>query len=165
MAEITKDSRTDEYIKGRTLVSREITGESLLTALVKFEDGLGNLLTCRTLLSSGLQSLFITRELQNKLRLSIRKINILILGIGHKVAVIVYFVPMKINSRVEDFTVKSCFLGIDKISGKIHREVLKEIFFSVSGEIDILLGSNIFLKFMVIHFMEQFENFWLTDEC
>lgn len=137
-------------------------GEVLLsTALVEIEDVGGNYHICRALLDSGSMSSFITKDLKEKLRLTIRDIKMSIKGIGSGTTKVNSYVTSCFKSRCSGAKFKTDFLIIDKISERVpclpvditqisipEDFTLADQDFANPGKIDLLIGSAVFWELL-----------------
>ena len=134
----------------------------LSTALVNIYGKDNKTITCRALLDSGSQSNFMTQNLQKRLGLQPKEINMPVVGINSAVTNISTLVKTKIKSTVfnNDFVLQ--FLVINKITDNIPQSTfdcsslgipsnikLADPNFYQSQEIEILLGANIFYNLLL----------------
>lgn len=128
----------------------------LSTALIKIK-GNGKIITARALLDSGSQSNFLSQNICNKLNLNKVQINHAVKGVGETLTNIQYKVNLNVESYFNNFVANIDCLVIPKITENLplmsfNKNMLKipqnlelaDPNYNISGEIDILLGSNIF---------------------
>lgn len=128
----------------------------LSTALIELVNGTRSI-TVRALLDNGSQSHFISQEICNKLNLKYSKINHAVKGVGQTLTNINNQVNISIKSRISNFKININCLVLSRISDKLptislKKELLKipsslqlaDPNFNVSGDIGVLLGSDIF---------------------
>ncbi|XP_039303404.1 uncharacterized protein LOC120357308 [Solenopsis invicta] len=138
--------------------SRKCKGESLLsTAIIKVKNNGGNYIEGRALLDSGSQSNFITREFFKRLNLKSTDDKVKINGVNEGVSSATKSVNIKIASRFGTFgTELECIIlkqitpmlptsECDTIKLSIPENIrLADPSFHVTGQIDILIGTDIF---------------------
>lgn len=149
---ITTHSRTDGSV-----ASFQVNSQILLsTALIKVFHG-DKVVLCRCLLDSGSQSHFISESLCNKLNLKPVKVNHTVRGVGMALSNISNQVSVFIGSRYNKFKVKLNCLVLPRITERLplssfDKESLSipnylqlaDPEFNVPGNIDMLLGSDVF---------------------
>ncbi|XP_029054805.2 uncharacterized protein LOC114882094 [Osmia bicornis bicornis] len=135
----------------------------LSTALVHVYDVHGNTHECRALLDSGSQSNFIASGLARHLGLTKREVDIPIGGINQAVTHVQEVCEVRIGSRLNNFNVRVECLVLDRITQRLpvnsldltrlaipNNIKLADPNFHVSGEIDLLLGAEIFWSLMCV---------------
>ena len=128
----------------------------LSTAIIKISNDNGKTITARALLDSGSQSNFISKHICNELNLNEVQINHAVKGVGQTLTNINHKVNVRIESCINKFYTNIDCLVIPSITERLptisfKKNILKipnlelaDPNFNISGEIDILLGSNIF---------------------
>ncbi|XP_050508013.1 uncharacterized protein LOC126885481 [Diabrotica virgifera virgifera] len=139
-------------------------GQAILsTAVIQVFDKNGRVHHCRALLDCGSQSNLITRELAEKLALSMSEVNISIVGIGHAVSNIRSKCTAKIQSKQSSFFTSLSCLVVNRICDRIpaysfnignlaipQHLKLADPSFHVASKIDILIGVDTFWKILCV---------------
>lgn len=141
-----------------SLTTNSITTHVFLsTALIDVQDTRGGFVQCRALLDNGSQSNFITQSMAQRLGLKQKPTNISIGGIGESENSINKYAQIKFKSNHTSYSTQLNCLIITKIAKK-HPEIsvpvagikiprnitLADPEFNVRGEIDMLIGGEIF---------------------
>lgn len=141
--------------------SRKTSHEVLLaTAMIHIFDRNGIRFTCRAIVDTASHSSFITSSLKNRLKLKGKDFEMITTGLGGIVtASVCKLVQATIGSRICDTTMKVDCMEIKEITGNLpsksfntsHWKIpktakLADPLFSVSNQIDLLLGADIFFK-------------------
>lgn len=129
----------------------------LSTAIIQVLDRNGKIYEARAMLDSGSQSNFITNSLCNKLKLSTSDISYTISGINQKLSNINARCQLKIQSRYDNYQATLSCLVLSKITDNLpsvsfdkrilnipHNIQLADPTFDQAGDIDILIGAEIF---------------------
>ncbi|XP_018407682.1 PREDICTED: uncharacterized protein LOC108783580 [Cyphomyrmex costatus] len=129
----------------------------LSTAVVNAHDNQGNKQACRILLDSGLQSNFITEDLVQRLGLTVRPIDVSIVGVNHAYSQVKKMVQVQLSSRYYSYNIIINCLVLKKITERLPNVTIdKSIFkippnlpiadpnFNQSTDIEVLLGAEIF---------------------
>nr|CAI5839136.1 unnamed protein product [Callosobruchus analis] len=141
------------FVASRKIPSHEIL---LSTALVKVQYG-GKHATVKVLLDSGSQSNFIKEDLCKELNLERNEINITAKGVGKGFVKINSYVNIIVASIYDDFSINLNCLVIPQITERLSKVCfdksaiplpnyirLADPTFNISGDVDILLGSQAF---------------------
>uniref|UniRef100_V5I888 Uncharacterized protein n=1 Tax=Anoplophora glabripennis TaxID=217634 RepID=V5I888_ANOGL len=142
--------------------STKLEAHVLLTsAMINICNNDGNYVQCRALLDNGSQSNFITKNLVTKLRLSKYKINIPVTGIGQVFTNVAERTKTTIRSLHNAYEKELSFLIINQITDDLPAESIERLNFEIpenitladpnfnnSGEIDVLLGAEIFWELL-----------------
>lgn len=144
------------------VVNQDDVSEVLLsTAVVRIVNGNKSVI-CRALLDSGSQSNFITEKVCRELNLPFKKVNHIVRGVGEALAKIDREVETIIFSYHGIYNINIKCLVVPQITGKIPIKSFKKGMlqipsnlkladpnFNITGDIDLLLGSNIFWSVLV----------------
>lgn len=136
----------------------------LSTAVIRIFDSKGDTYLVRALLDPGSQSNFITDSLATKLNLSRSAVNYQIMGVGEALSTIVDSrVNVTIMSNINEYTEAVSCLVIKKITRDIptisfdisnwdipRNLRLADKSFNIQGDIDILLGVNVFYRILLM---------------
>lgn len=133
----------------------------LSTAIVHIKDVQGQPVKCRAVLDSGSQSHFITQDLVRRLQLPKRKIKTTINGIASSTTASVEQTTASISSINNNYKATiNCLImpkimdkipttNINKRNFKIPNNInLADPTFNISGEIDLLIGADIFFNIL-----------------
>lgn len=112
---------------------------------------------CKALLGSGSQSNLISRSLANKLNLKLENFSLPLVGVNQQVTNITHKVKATIKSYYSTYTIDLVFLVLPTITEKVpsisfdNKSIncpshikLADPDFNISGNVDLLLGANIF---------------------
>ncbi|KYN27942.1 hypothetical protein ALC57_02653 [Trachymyrmex cornetzi] len=139
-----------------TTMSNVTSQVFLSTALVNVRDCQGNKQTCRILLDSGSQSNFITKDLVQRLGLTVKPIDISIVGVNHACSQVKRMTQVQLSSRFYAYNIIiNCLIlkiterlptiSMDKTNFKLSANLpIADPEFNQSKDIDILLGAEIF---------------------
>ncbi|KYM98425.1 hypothetical protein ALC62_10865 [Cyphomyrmex costatus] len=129
----------------------------LSTAVVNAHDNQGNKRACRILLDSGSQSNFITEDLVQRLGLTVRPIDVSIVGVNHAYSQVKKMAQVQLSSRYYSYNIIINCLVLKKITERLPNVTMdKSIFkippnlpiadpnFNQSTDIEVLLGAEIF---------------------
>lgn len=159
---VENDSKQQDYSVSTSVnahnANNSFNSEVLLsTAKVLVFDTNGQSHELRALLDCGSQSNFISNNAVQRLGVNTNEINLSVTGINSSVTKCTRSVWLKIQSKFNSFSVNLQFFVLNKISNKlpifsINKKVLKipsniqlaDDSFNIPGEIDLLLGANIF---------------------
>lgn len=159
---ITHEENTTNYHENASLHSNTQNTQILLsTTQMYLKDVTGQLIKCRGLLDSGSQSNFITERLFKKLNLNSTKINLPVAGINHSITSITHRALVQLSSLDLTYSVDLPFLVIPNITGNIPQSpfdprilklptnvVISDESYYKPGEIDVLLGNQIFFSLL-----------------
>lgn len=142
----------------------EVSGEVLLsTALIQVVDCNGRVHDCRALLDTGSQPNLITDEFVERVGLSKNSVEVVLAGIGNKPSHIRDRCSLMIQSNRTGFRKNVSCLVVPKICGLVpsqnipvknlvipHHIQLADPGFSTPGQIDLLLGVDIFYEMLCV---------------
>lgn len=154
----------EQIDQARNCLSVGTHSEVLLsTSLVNIQDSEGNYQTARALLDSASQSNFVSSKLCDELGLHKEKINMNIHGIGNSNFNIRYKTTIKLQSRINNFSVTIVCLVAPTITSQLpscsfDRNLinvpanlkLADPSFNKSNDIDLLLGAQVFWSLLSI---------------
>ena len=163
-SEITPNYKSEERTStNMTTLNSQSTQEVLLaTAMVHIIDRDGMRHTCRAIIDTASHSSFITAKLANRTKLKGKNFEMNTTGLGGVVtATVCKSINAQIGSRINNTTEKVELMVIKEITGplptksfstndwKIPNTIrLADPSFSVSNPIDLLLGADMFFKFI-----------------
>lgn len=158
--------------RGKGIKNKKCSSMLLCTAIVKVRNASNELVTCRCLLDSGSEKSFIRQEVVNSLGLKVNDANISVFCLGNVGTVSTGEVDLLFSPHFND-SVKfstSAFI-IESICGKIPNATLSpELYdkfqdliladpsFYKPGDIDILLGVNVFFTLLKGEIMKRDDN-------
>ncbi|XP_055604029.1 uncharacterized protein LOC129752267 [Uranotaenia lowii] len=132
----------------------------LATAVVVLEDDYGNRYPARALLDSGSESNLLTERMSQRLKVSRERVDISVIGIGQASTRVKQRIRASVRSRISEFERSMSFLVLPKVTAnlpvasittkgwKIPKGIeLADPSFSVSGEVDIVLGIEAFFEY------------------
>ncbi|GFT39901.1 integrase catalytic domain-containing protein [Trichonephila clavipes] len=141
------------YVKSKSVL--------LATAICFIRDSFGKMQEVRALLDGGSTSSFISQQCMNRLNLKREKINILVSGLNNSELTIKSRVNATIANRGNSYETNADFFVVPRITdmipsqpfnvslGNFSREKLADENFNIPGNIDLLLGAEIFYKILL----------------
>ncbi|GFV20427.1 integrase catalytic domain-containing protein [Trichonephila clavipes] len=141
------------YVKSKSVL--------LSTAICFIRDSFGKMQEVRALLDGGSTSNFISQQCMNRLNLKREKINILVSGLNNSELTIKSRVNATIANRGNSYETNADFFVVPRITdmipsqpfnvslGNFSREKLADENFNIPGNIDILLGAEIFYEILL----------------
>ncbi|XP_055591222.1 uncharacterized protein LOC129743267 [Uranotaenia lowii] len=132
----------------------------LATAVVVLEDDFGNQYPARALLDSGSESNLLTERMSQRLKTTRERVEICVIGIGQAATKVKQRIHATVRSRVSEFLRAISFLVLPKVTVNLPTTTvqtkgwrfpdgiqLADPSFSVSSEVDIVLGIESFFDF------------------
>ncbi|XP_055613769.1 uncharacterized protein LOC129760191 [Uranotaenia lowii] len=132
----------------------------LATAVVVLEDDYGNRYPARALLDSGSESNLLTERMSQRLKVPRERVDISVIGIGQASTRVKQRIRASVRSRISEFERSMSFLVLPKVTAnlpvasittkgwKIPKGIeLADPSFSISGEVDIVLGIEAFFEY------------------
>ncbi|XP_055604940.1 uncharacterized protein LOC129753170 [Uranotaenia lowii] len=132
----------------------------LATAVVILEDDYGNQYPARALLDSGSESNLLTERMSQRLKTTRERVEICVIGIGQAATKVKQRIHATVRSRVSEFSRAMSFLVLPKVTVNLPTTTvqtkgwrfpdgiqLADPSFSVSSEVDIVLGIESFFDF------------------
>ncbi|GFT29339.1 DUF1758 domain-containing protein [Trichonephila clavipes] len=160
IGEISKESQgvgdlftATSYVKSKSVL--------LATAICFIRDSFGKMQEVRALLDGGSTSNFISQQCMNRLNLKREKINILVSGLNNSELTIKSRVNATIANRGNSYETNADFFVVPRITdmipsqpfnvslGNFSREKLADENFNIPGNIDLLLGAEIFYEILL----------------
>ncbi|GFU07633.1 integrase catalytic domain-containing protein [Trichonephila clavipes] len=141
------------YVKSKSVL--------LSTAICFIRDSFGKMQEVRALLDGGSTSNFISQQCMNRLNLKREKINILVSGLNNSELTIKSRVNATIANRGNSYETNADFFVVPRITdmipsqpfnvslGNFSREKLADENFNIPGNIDLLLGAEIFYEILL----------------
>ncbi|GFW56013.1 uncharacterized protein TNCV_374191 [Trichonephila clavipes] len=141
------------YVKSKSVL--------LATAICFIRDSFGKMQEVRALLDGGSTSNFISQQCMNRLNLKREKINILVSGLNNSELTIKSRVNATIANRGNSYETNEDFFVVPRITdmipsqpfnvslGNFSREKLADENFNIPGNIDLLLGAEIFYEILL----------------
>ncbi|GFX56256.1 integrase catalytic domain-containing protein [Trichonephila clavipes] len=141
------------YVKSKSVL--------LATAICFIRDSFGKMQEVRALLDGGSTSNFISQQCMNRLNLKREKINILVSGLNNSELTIKSRVNATIANRGNSYETNADFFVVPRITdmipsqpfnvslGNFSREKLADENFNIPGNIDLLLGAEIFYEILL----------------
>ncbi|GFT79506.1 DUF1758 domain-containing protein [Trichonephila clavipes] len=141
------------YVKSKSVL--------LATAICLIRDSFGKMQEVRALLDGGSTSNFISQQCMNRLNLKREKINILVSGLNNSELTIKSRVNATIANRGNSYETNADFFVVPRITDMIpsqpfnvslsnfSREKLANENFNIPGNIDLLLGAEIFYEILL----------------
>ncbi|GFV94481.1 integrase catalytic domain-containing protein [Trichonephila clavipes] len=160
IGEISKESQgvgdlftATSYVKSKSVL--------LATAICFIRDSFGKMQEVRALLDGGSTSNFISQQCINRLNLKREKINILVSGLNNSELTIKSRVNATIANRGNSYETNADLFVVPRITdmipsqpfnvslGNFSREKLADENFNIPGNIDVLLGAEIFYEILL----------------
>ncbi|GFV72913.1 DUF1758 domain-containing protein [Trichonephila clavipes] len=141
------------YVKSKSVL--------LATAICFIRDSFGKMQEVRALLDGGSTSNFISQQCMNRLNLKREKINILVSGLNNSELTIKSRVNATIANRGNSYETNADFFVVPRITdmipsqpfnvslGNFSRKKLADENFNIPGNIDLLLGAEIFYEILL----------------
>ncbi|GFW18186.1 integrase catalytic domain-containing protein [Trichonephila clavipes] len=163
IGEISKEESSSQGVGDLFTATSYVRSKSVLlsTSICFIADSFGKMQEVRVLLDGGSTSNFISQQCMNRLNLKREKINILVSGLNNSELTIKSRVNATIANRGNSYETNADFFVVPRITdmipsqpfnvslGNFSREKLADENFNIPGNIDLLLGAEIFYEILL----------------
>ncbi|XP_055591276.1 uncharacterized protein LOC129743315 [Uranotaenia lowii] len=156
--QVTNLAATD--IQSSNAASQRSSQVLLATAVVILEDDYGNQYPVRALLDSGSESNLLTERMSQRLKATRERVEICVIGIGQAATKVKQRIHATVRSRVSQFSRVMSFLVLPNVTVNLPTTTIRtsswrfpdgielaDPSFSISSEVDIVLGIEAFFDF------------------